>query len=120
MNPVSRSRGFFNIFILNFLFRVPTVLLPLLVEKFPYVVLPGYMQQCYVRNLLQIAIYVAKLRPQILELIISNLTKLDVSFYNGQLMPVVINFHDKELMISTWNMDNIDALWLFIWIPMKT
>ncbi|XP_060063401.1 RNA polymerase I-specific transcription initiation factor RRN3-like [Ylistrum balloti] len=56
----------------------PTVLMPLLSDYFPYMTKDTYLQECYVKNLLQITHYMPKQRPAILELIVDRMLKLDV------------------------------------------
>ncbi|KAI0230182.1 RNA polymerase I-specific transcription initiation factor RRN3 [Lamellibrachia satsuma] len=56
----------------------PTVLLPLLIEYFPYMLLESYLQECYVKNVLQISYYLLSERCKLLELIVDRMTRLDV------------------------------------------
>lgn len=56
----------------------PRVLMSLLADMFPYFNKAAFVQQTYVQNLLHIALYMPKYRPQILELIIDKMTQLDV------------------------------------------
>lgn len=56
----------------------PTVLLPLLSDYFPYMTKDKYIQECYVKNLLQITHYMPQQRLAILELIVDRMLKLDV------------------------------------------
>ncbi|XP_062591236.1 RNA polymerase I-specific transcription initiation factor RRN3-like [Saccostrea cucullata] len=55
-----------------------TVLLPLLHDLFPFLGKGAYIQECYVRNLLQITTYLPTARQRILELVIDRMLKLDV------------------------------------------
>lgn len=58
---------------------MPTVLMPLLSDTFPYLNKGAYIQECYVKNLLQITHYMPNLRQKILELIVDRMLKIDVS-----------------------------------------
>ncbi|XP_061181117.1 RNA polymerase I-specific transcription initiation factor RRN3-like [Saccostrea echinata] len=55
-----------------------TVLLPLLHDLFPFLGKAAYIQECYIRNLLQITTYLPSARQRILELVIDRMLKLDV------------------------------------------
>ncbi|XP_069876415.1 RNA polymerase I-specific transcription initiation factor RRN3-like isoform X3 [Dipodomys merriami] len=57
----------------------PWFLMPILVEKFPFVRKSERILECYVHNLLRISVYFPTLRHDILELVIEKLLKLDVS-----------------------------------------
>uniref|UniRef100_A0A8C0WQI0 RNA polymerase I-specific transcription initiation factor RRN3 n=1 Tax=Castor canadensis TaxID=51338 RepID=A0A8C0WQI0_CASCN len=57
----------------------PWFLMPILVEKFPFVTKSERTLECYVHNLLRISVYFPTLRHEILELIIEKLLKLDVT-----------------------------------------
>ncbi|KAM5227512.1 RNA polymerase I-specific transcription initiation factor RRN3 [Ctenodactylus gundi] len=57
----------------------PWFLMPILVEKFPFVKKSERTLECYVHNLLRISVYFPTLRREILELIIEKLLKLDVN-----------------------------------------
>ncbi|XP_054311381.1 RNA polymerase I-specific transcription initiation factor RRN3-like isoform X2 [Pongo pygmaeus] len=57
----------------------PWFLMPILVEKFPFVRKSERTLECYVHNLLRISVYFPTLRHEILELIIEKLLKLDVN-----------------------------------------
>ncbi|XP_045675516.1 RNA polymerase I-specific transcription initiation factor RRN3 [Phyllostomus hastatus] len=57
----------------------PWFLMPILVEKFPFVRKSERTLECYVHNLLRISVYFPTLRHEILELVIEKLLKLDVS-----------------------------------------
>ncbi|XP_019521667.1 PREDICTED: RNA polymerase I-specific transcription initiation factor RRN3 [Hipposideros armiger] len=57
----------------------PWFLMPILVEKFPFVRKSERTLECYVHNLLRISVYFPILRHEILELVIEKLLKLDVS-----------------------------------------
>ncbi|XP_077840092.1 RNA polymerase I-specific transcription initiation factor RRN3 isoform X1 [Macaca mulatta] len=57
----------------------PWFLMPILVEKFPFVQKSERTLECYVHNLLRISVYFPTLRHEILELIIEKLLKLDVN-----------------------------------------
>ncbi|NP_001264085.1 RNA polymerase I-specific transcription initiation factor RRN3 [Gallus gallus] len=54
-------------------------LMPILVEKFPFINKSERTLECYVHNLLRVTVYLPTLRLQILELIVEKLLKLDVS-----------------------------------------
>ncbi|XP_027973313.1 RNA polymerase I-specific transcription initiation factor RRN3 isoform X2 [Eumetopias jubatus] len=55
----------------------PWFLMPILVEKFPFVRKSERTLECYVHNLLRISVYFPTLRHEILELVIEKLLKLD-------------------------------------------
>ncbi|KAL6085662.1 hypothetical protein STEG23_032688 [Scotinomys teguina] len=57
----------------------PWFLMPILVDKFPFVRKSERTLECYVHNLLRISVYFPTLRREILELVIEKLLKLDVS-----------------------------------------
>ncbi|XP_063790424.1 RNA polymerase I-specific transcription initiation factor RRN3 [Pseudophryne corroboree] len=57
----------------------PRFLMPILVDKFPYVNKSPRILECYIHNLLRITIYFPVLRLEILELAIEKLLKIDVS-----------------------------------------
>ncbi|XP_063286378.1 RNA polymerase I-specific transcription initiation factor RRN3 isoform X1 [Pelobates fuscus] len=57
----------------------PRFLMPILVEKFPYVNKSVRTMECYVHNLLRITVYFPTLRHDILELVFERLLKIDVS-----------------------------------------
>lgn len=57
----------------------PQFLMPVLVEKFPFVNKSERTLQCYVHNILRITGYIPTLRHDILELVIEKLLKIDVS-----------------------------------------
>ncbi|XP_006105277.1 RNA polymerase I-specific transcription initiation factor RRN3 isoform X1 [Myotis lucifugus] len=57
----------------------PWFLMPILVEKFPFVQKSERTLECYVHNLLRISVYFPTLRHEILELVIEKLLKLDVN-----------------------------------------
>lgn len=57
----------------------PWFLMPILVDKFPFVRKSERTLECYVHNLLKISVYFPTLRREILELVIEKLLKLDVS-----------------------------------------
>ncbi|XP_004691805.2 PREDICTED: RNA polymerase I-specific transcription initiation factor RRN3 [Condylura cristata] len=57
----------------------PWFLMPILVEKFPFVRKSERTLECYVHNLLRISVYFPTLRREILELVIEKLLKLDVT-----------------------------------------
>ncbi|CAC5409642.1 RRN3 [Mytilus coruscus] len=56
----------------------PKVLIPLLGEMFPFFNKDVYIQECYVKNLLQITHYLPNMRQKILEIVIERLLKFDV------------------------------------------
>lgn len=80
---------YFNIVLSNtvilcfFFFRSWTVLLPLLHDLFPFLGKPAYLQECYIRNLLQMTSYLPNARQKILELVTDRMLKLDVSNQNS-------------------------------------
>ncbi|XP_067859350.1 RNA polymerase I-specific transcription initiation factor RRN3 isoform X2 [Heptranchias perlo] len=57
----------------------PQFLMPILVEKFPFVNKSARTLECYVHNLLRITVYFPVLRLEILELVVEKFLKLDVS-----------------------------------------
>ncbi|MEE6497566.1 hypothetical protein FKM82_002771 [Ascaphus truei] len=57
----------------------PRFLMPILLEKFPYVNKSARTMECYVHNLLRITVYFPSLRLEILELVVEKLLKIDVS-----------------------------------------
>ncbi|XP_072838935.2 RNA polymerase I-specific transcription initiation factor RRN3 [Pogona vitticeps] len=57
----------------------PQFLMPVLVEKFPFINKSERTLQCYVHNMLRISAYIPTLRRDILELVIERLLKIDVS-----------------------------------------
>ncbi|KAM5152918.1 RNA polymerase I-specific transcription initiation factor RRN3 isoform 1-T3 [Mantella aurantiaca] len=54
-------------------------LIPILVEKFPYVNKSPRVLECYIHNLLRITVYFPMLRLEILELVTEKLLKIDVN-----------------------------------------
>uniref|UniRef100_A0A8C7J572 RRN3 homolog, RNA polymerase I transcription factor n=1 Tax=Oncorhynchus kisutch TaxID=8019 RepID=A0A8C7J572_ONCKI len=54
-------------------------------------------QECYVHNLLRVAVYIPSLRRDVLELIISRMLKLDVSAPRGEIEEVEENTVQQEL-----------------------
>ncbi|XP_077980326.1 RNA polymerase I-specific transcription initiation factor RRN3-like isoform X2 [Glandiceps talaboti] len=56
----------------------PTVLMSLLSEYFPYMKKEIHTQECYVKNLLEITLYLPNLRSKIMELIVEKMIKIDV------------------------------------------
>ncbi|KAK3586143.1 hypothetical protein CHS0354_033267 [Potamilus streckersoni] len=56
----------------------PVLLLPLLSEHFPYLKKETFLQECYVKNLLQVTHYITSIRQRVLELIVDRMIKLDV------------------------------------------
>ncbi|KAL3876380.1 hypothetical protein ACJMK2_034232 [Sinanodonta woodiana] len=56
----------------------PVLLLPLLSEHFPYLKKETYIQECYVKNLLQVTHYIPSIRQRVLELVVDRMIKLDV------------------------------------------
>jgi RNA polymerase I specific transcription initiation factor RRN3 len=59
--------------------RTPVLLVPFLTDSFPFYLVDDYILECYVSNLLSMTAYLPKHRVQILQLIISEMTKIDVS-----------------------------------------
>ncbi|KAM4025781.1 RNA polymerase I-specific transcription initiation factor RRN3 isoform 1-T2 [Anomaloglossus baeobatrachus] len=57
----------------------PRFLMPILVEKFPYIKKSSRIMECYIHNLLRVTVYFPMLRLEILQLIIEKLLKIDVS-----------------------------------------
>ncbi|XP_054463171.1 RNA polymerase I-specific transcription initiation factor RRN3 [Anoplopoma fimbria] len=54
-------------------------LMPILTENFPFVQKSSSTLECYVHNLLRVAMYIPSIRRDVLELIIGKMLKLDVS-----------------------------------------
>ncbi|KAM3916647.1 RNA polymerase I-specific transcription initiation factor RRN3 isoform 1-T2 [Leptodactylus fuscus] len=57
----------------------PRFLMPILIDKFPYIKKSARVMECYIHNLLRITVYFPMLRLEILELVIEKLLKLDVT-----------------------------------------
>lgn len=57
----------------------PRFLMPILVEKFPFIKKSPRVMECYIHNLLRITVYFPMIRLEILEVIIEKLLKIDVS-----------------------------------------
>ncbi|XP_078097007.1 RNA polymerase I-specific transcription initiation factor RRN3 [Mustelus asterias] len=57
----------------------PQFLMPILIEKFPFVNKSARVLECYVHNLLRITVYFPALRLEILEFVVEKFLKLDVS-----------------------------------------
>ena len=72
---VSNSKAQILKLLLN---RAPRLLMPMLTEIFPYMTRDIYIQECYVKNLLHVTLYIPSLRQSILELIVDKMIKLDV------------------------------------------
>ncbi|XP_067343338.1 RNA polymerase I-specific transcription initiation factor RRN3 isoform X2 [Channa argus] len=54
-------------------------LMPILQENFPFIQKSSRTLECYVHNLLRVAVYIPSIRRSVLELIIGQMLKLDVS-----------------------------------------
>lgn len=63
----------------------PKVLIPLLSELFPFFNKDVYIQECYVKNLLQITHYLPNMRQKIMEIVIERLIKFDVRSPRGEI-----------------------------------
>ena len=63
----------------TFLFRTPVILIPLLTESFPFYLSANYILECYISNLFMVTSYLPKHRPQVVLLVLSEITKMDVS-----------------------------------------
>lgn len=72
-------------------------LMPILIENFPFVQKSSRTLECYVHNLLRVAVYIPSLRRDVLELIISRMLKLDVSAPRGEIEDVEENAVQQEL-----------------------
>uniref|UniRef100_A0A4W5QMJ3 RRN3 homolog, RNA polymerase I transcription factor n=1 Tax=Hucho hucho TaxID=62062 RepID=A0A4W5QMJ3_9TELE len=72
-------------------------LMPILIENFPFVQKSSRTLECYVHNLLRVAVYIPSLRRDILELIISRMLKLDVSAPRGEIEEVEENAVQQEM-----------------------
>ncbi|XP_013415248.1 RNA polymerase I-specific transcription initiation factor RRN3 [Lingula anatina] len=75
----------------------PQVLMPLLVECFPYMTKDAFIQECYVENLLRIPTYLPVLRPKILELVVDKMLKFDVRSPRDE----IIELEDNEEAMDT-------------------
>uniref|UniRef100_A0A803T5U8 RRN3 homolog, RNA polymerase I transcription factor n=1 Tax=Anolis carolinensis TaxID=28377 RepID=A0A803T5U8_ANOCA len=64
----------------------PQFLMPVLVEKFPFINKSERTLQCYVHNMLRISGYIPVLRYDILELVIERILKMDVSIQSGGIL----------------------------------
>ncbi|KAM8934764.1 RNA polymerase I-specific transcription initiation factor RRN3 [Pelodytes ibericus] len=65
--------------IAQFVPSTPRFLMPILVERFPYMNKSARTMECYVHNLLRMTVYFTTMRLEILELVIERLLKIDVS-----------------------------------------
>ncbi|KAJ7989594.1 hypothetical protein DPEC_G00306150 [Dallia pectoralis] len=72
-------------------------LMHILTENFPFVQKSPRTLECYVHNLLRVAVYIPILRRDILELIVSRLLKLDVSAPRGEIEEVEDNAVQQEV-----------------------
>uniref|UniRef100_A0AAZ3SSL5 RRN3 homolog, RNA polymerase I transcription factor n=1 Tax=Oncorhynchus tshawytscha TaxID=74940 RepID=A0AAZ3SSL5_ONCTS len=72
-------------------------LMPILIDNFPFVQKSSRTLECYVHNLLRVAVYIPSLRRDVLELIISRMLKLDVSAPRGEIEEVEENTVQQEL-----------------------
>uniref|UniRef100_A0A8C7P3W3 RRN3 homolog, RNA polymerase I transcription factor n=1 Tax=Oncorhynchus mykiss TaxID=8022 RepID=A0A8C7P3W3_ONCMY len=72
-------------------------LMPILIDNFPFVQKSSRTLECYVHNLLRVAVYIPSLRRDVLELIISRMLKLDVSAPRGEIEEVEENAVQQEL-----------------------
>uniref|UniRef100_A0A674CM29 RRN3 homolog, RNA polymerase I transcription factor n=1 Tax=Salmo trutta TaxID=8032 RepID=A0A674CM29_SALTR len=72
-------------------------LMPILTENFPFVQKSSRTLECYVHNLLRVAVYIPSLRRDVLELIISRMLKLDVSASRGEIEEVEENAVQQEM-----------------------
>ncbi|XP_071976771.1 RNA polymerase I-specific transcription initiation factor RRN3 [Engystomops pustulosus] len=65
--------------IAQFVPSTPRFLMPILVERFPYIKKSSRVMECYIHNILRVTVYFPMLRLEVLELIIEKLLKVDVS-----------------------------------------
>ncbi|XP_033750919.1 RNA polymerase I-specific transcription initiation factor RRN3-like [Pecten maximus] len=77
----------------------PTVLTPLLSDYFPYMTKDKYLQECYVKNLLQITHYMPQQRLAILELIVDRMLKLDVRSPKHEIAEAEDNMEEENDII---------------------
>uniref|UniRef100_A0A8C7IT05 RRN3 homolog, RNA polymerase I transcription factor n=1 Tax=Oncorhynchus kisutch TaxID=8019 RepID=A0A8C7IT05_ONCKI len=91
--------GYFEdvLFFLPFQRDTSCFLMPILIENFPFVQKSSRTLECYVHNLLRVAVYIPSLRRDVLELIISRMLKLDVSAPRGEIEEVEENTVQQEL-----------------------
>ena len=54
------------------------VLMPLLSDLYPYMTRDVYIQECYVRNVLQVTHYIPNLRQKICRLVVDGMLTFDV------------------------------------------
>ncbi|XP_012682722.2 RNA polymerase I-specific transcription initiation factor RRN3 [Clupea harengus] len=71
-------------------------LMPILIEHFPFVQKSSRTLECYVFNLLRVAVYIPALRREILELIISKMLTLDVSAPRADIEEMEENAEQKN------------------------
>uniref|UniRef100_A0A6Q2ZA08 RRN3 homolog, RNA polymerase I transcription factor n=1 Tax=Esox lucius TaxID=8010 RepID=A0A6Q2ZA08_ESOLU len=72
-------------------------MMPILTDNFPFVQKSSRTLECYVHNLLRVAVYIPTLRRDILELIVNRMLKLDVSAPRGEIEEVEENAVQKEV-----------------------
>uniref|UniRef100_A0A673W2W9 RRN3 homolog, RNA polymerase I transcription factor n=1 Tax=Salmo trutta TaxID=8032 RepID=A0A673W2W9_SALTR len=72
-------------------------LMPILTENFPFVQKSSRTLECYVHNLLRVAVYIPSLQRHVLELIISRMLKLDVSASRGEIEEVENAVQQQEM-----------------------
>uniref|UniRef100_A0A8C7P3S6 RRN3 homolog, RNA polymerase I transcription factor n=1 Tax=Oncorhynchus mykiss TaxID=8022 RepID=A0A8C7P3S6_ONCMY len=91
--------GYFEdvLFFLPFQRDTSCFLMPILIDNFPFVQKSSRTLECYVHNLLRVAVYIPSLRRDVLELIISRMLKLDVSAPRGEIEEVEENAVQQEL-----------------------
>ncbi|XP_021374424.1 RNA polymerase I-specific transcription initiation factor RRN3-like [Mizuhopecten yessoensis] len=78
----------------------PMVLMPLLSDYFPYMTKDTYLQECYVKNLLQITHYMPNQRQAILELIVDRMLKLDVRSPKHEIAEAEENTEDNDIIFD--------------------
>ncbi|XP_070581187.1 RNA polymerase I-specific transcription initiation factor RRN3-like [Ptychodera flava] len=83
------------------------ILPSVLSECFPYMKKETHIQECYVKNLLQLSLYFPKLRSKILELIVEKMIKMDVNAPKHELEED--EDEDDEAMDTQFDMDGIDG-----------
>uniref|UniRef100_A0A673VSK7 RRN3 homolog, RNA polymerase I transcription factor n=1 Tax=Salmo trutta TaxID=8032 RepID=A0A673VSK7_SALTR len=91
--------GYFEdvLFFLPFQRDTSRFLMPILTENFPFVQKSSRTLECYVHNLLRVAVYIPSLQRHVLELIISRMLKLDVSASRGEIEEVENAVQQQEM-----------------------
>lgn len=72
------------------------LIMPMLIENFPYYIKDVYIQECFMKNLLQITYYKTDLRQSILELLIEKIIKFDTQAPRTALLEVTSQDNSQE------------------------